>query len=559
MKHTLLTLLLLLFITLQSFSQNQLPLDWTLTFDSAPAEQHKINLLLSWERQGVFDQDGKGCLSCNFSVNAPYRNEPLVLKVGLQCNVEKIFINDIYIGGNIPEHFWSQRNRISEYILPKGCLKRSGKNHIRIYLSALSYTGGISHNSCTLTPQNIYKPTPEVSIRMLPTDHLFTTSAPAINVHYKVIAKGTLHLQINNAFHRRILDRTFKVSPHDSVLNINLKKELPDPGFYECIAQVTENGNTGDVEWLAYRPEQIKCTQHTPEDFRAFWQSTLSELKKVNPQFRMHKDEKLSRGKRDGYVVEMQSLGNITIRGYYFKPRKAGRFPVILHVPGYGQGFENQDNLINGSDDVTELALCVRGHGISADVFNPGFGIPGIWGYKLNNREENAYRGIYMDCVRAIDFLYSRLETDTARVGVCGGSQGGGLTLATAGLCGKRIAACAYFDPFLCDLHDFFNIRTLCKKQIIGFLNHYNNPCSYEEALAIQELIDTKGFASWITCPVYFTTALFDDDCPPHVGFAAYNSITTPKEFRIYPHDSHLGESGPYGALSEWLKKKFGL
>jgi cephalosporin-C deacetylase-like acetyl esterase len=72
-------------------------------------------------------------------------------------------------------------------------------------------------------------------------------------------------------------------------------------------------------------------------------------------------------------------------------------------------------------------------------------------------------------------------------------------------------------------------------------------------------LINTKNFASWITCPVFFTTALFDDDCPPHVGFAAYNTITSPKEFKIYPHDSHLGETGPYTALSEWLKKKFGL
>jgi len=120
-----------------------------------------------------------------------------------------------------------------------------------------------------------------------------------------------------------------------------------------------------------------------------------------------------------------------------------------------------------------------------------------------------------------------------------GGSQEGGLTFTTAGLCGNKIAACAYFDPFPCDQRDVLKIRTICNFE----LKYYNSPCSFEEALAIQGLIDSKDMAARIKCPVFFATGLFDDDCPSHIGFSADNNIRAQKQFKIYPNDSHLGES----------------
>jgi cephalosporin-C deacetylase len=271
----------------------------------------------------------------------------------------------------------------------------------------------------------------------------------------------------------------------------------------------------------------------------------------------MHKVDSLSSGNRDGYVIEMKSLDNLTIRGYYFVPRTPGKHAALLHVPGYGWGFQNIDPFLKSTENVIELALCVRGHGLSNDVFNPGFDVPGVWGYKLCSKQENAYRGIYMDCVRAVEFLFSRPEVDSTRVGVMGGSQGGGLTLVTAGLCKGKIAACAYFDPFPCDIKDFIDIRTVCKTEIRTFLKFYNNPCSFEDALQVQELINTKGFAQWIQCPVYFATGLFDDDCPPHVGFAAYNLITTEKQYKVFPNGSHMEGSDYNMGFMEFFKNRF--
>jgi len=260
---------------------------------------------------------------------------------------------------------------------------------------------------------------------------------------------------------------------------------------------------------------------------------------------------------RDGYIAEMKSFGGLTIRGYYFTPKTPGRHAAILHVPGYGYGWQDHGAFLENQDDVVELALCVRGHGISADVFNPGFGVPGVWGYNLCSETDNAYRAIYMDCVRAVEFLLSRPEVDATRIGVMGGSQGGGLTLATAGLCQNHIKACSFFDPFPCDTRDHLKIRTMCNFEIKNYLRYYNNPCTFEDALYIQDLLDTKGFAEWITCPTFFVTSLFDDDAPPHMGFSAYNRITASKSFKILPDLGHLNDK-TFIIQRQFLKKELG-
>jgi cephalosporin-C deacetylase-like acetyl esterase len=321
---------------------------------------------------------------------------------------------------------------------------------------------------------------------------------------------------------------------------------------------MSNGGYTSDVQWVALSPEKIMCENTIASRYRAYWDASLKELKRVQPEFKLIKDEKLSKESRSVYILEMKSLGGLTVRGYYFVPKTEGRHAAILHVPGYGEGYQNISDFLQNRENVVELALCVRGHGISADVFNPGFGTPGIWGYKLCSESEAAYRGIYMDCVRAVEFLLSRPEVDPARIGVMGGSQGGGLTLAAAGLCNDKIKACSFFDPFPCDTRDHLKIRTLCNRQIGSYLKYYNNECSFEDALGVQDLLDTKGFAEWIKCPVFFVTSLFDDDAPPHLGFSAYNRITSEKSYKIYPELGHLNDKAREVQML-FMKKELGF
>lgn len=566
MRKIIVILVLIVFCK-SAFTQNLLPTVWQISFaDTVKSSKVQfnsrnwkpVNMYLSWERQGFSAIQGKCCLTTGFTVPTDLTGKKYDLNLGLHCDVSAVYINDVLICRNLSNNFWTNRNSKSFYPIPANCLRAGKNNRIEVFASGLSYTGGRSYTTCSISPKNSIQ-TETVKINITKKDHLFKKNGNDIllQLKYAALKSGQLTLCVVSDFHDTLFTRNYKVNATDSLISVDLSKVLTKPGFYECTATMHAVGYAAGTQWLAVSPTEIACKTKTNPGLKQYWADALDELKTVAPDFKMHKVDSLSVGLRDGYVVEMRSLGNLVIRGYYFVPRTAGKHAVVMQVPGYGYGFQNLKSFLDSKENVAELALCVRGHGISADVFNPGFGVPGMWGYKLYSKTENAYRSIYMDCVRAVEFLRSRTEIDSTKIGVMGASQGGGLTLATAALCGNKISACAYFDPFPCDQREVINIRTICRMELNSYLRYYNQPCSFEEALQIQDLIDSKNLAPWITCPVFYSTGLFDDDCPSHIGFAAYNKIQATKEFKIYPNDSHLEESNEHNEFWKFFKQRF--
>jgi len=548
-------------------AQNILSPVWKISFSGVSEEQvgqvkttgwKDVNLLLSWERQDYFWLDGSGCIVNDFSVPDKLAGSKFILSVSLQCDVKSIYINGKYIGGNLPNQFWSNRGAKTDFIIPDGCLNKGKENRIAIFISNLSYTGGISYNFCTLTPE-VPVAHPEIEIVIPAKDHLYSADdSNSFIISYTSFENGRIKLSIVSDFHESCFGVELAVEKGLGTIHFPFNQIIKTPGFYECIVIMNDGGYSSDIEWFALSPEKIICTNPAAPRFKEYWENNLAELEKVKPEFNLIKKDNLCSDKRDVYIAEMKSLDGLTIRGYYFVPKTEGKHAAILHVPGYGYGYEYLDDFRKNPDDVIELALCVRGHGISADVFNPGFGVPGVWGYKLCSETEIAYRGIYLDCVRAVEFLLSRPEVDTARIGVMGGSQGGGLTLATAGLCGDKIKACSFFDPGPCDPRDHLKTRTMCKREFLEYLKFYNNECTLEDALNVWDLIDTKSFASRIRCPSFFVVSLFDDDIPPHLGFSAYNEIPAPKSFKIYPDLGHLNDQ-TYQVQMQFLKEQLGF
>ena len=567
MKKISLFIALQLFLTVSLLAQNFLSPIWKINFSNISEtnlnwvntnDWKDVNLLLSWERQGYYGDDGNGCIVNEFAVPDELSGSKFTLSISLQCDIKSIYINGKLIGGNLPNQFWSNRGAKTDFILPDDCLFKGKHNQIAVFISHLSYTGGISVNYCGIAPVGTAQDS-EVKIEIPAKDHLYDIDdANSFTVNYNAARKGKIKLSIVNDFHQSFVQNEYDVEKGKGTIHLDFKNVIIQPGFYECTAIMNDGGYSSDVQWITLSPEKIECTNNTVSRYPAYWEEALDELKKVQPEFKLIKKDSLCTGNRNGYIAEMKSFGGLNIRGYYFVPKTSGKHAAILHVPGYGYGYEDLSGFLENREDVIELALCVRGHGISADVFNPGFGIPGIWGYKLCSETEAAYRGIYMDCVRAVEFLLSRSEVDTTRIGVMGGSQGGGLTLVVAGLCRDKIKACSFFDPFPCDTRDHVKIRTMCNREIKSYLKFYNDECTIEDALNVQELLDTKGFAEWIKCPVFFVTSLFDDDVPSHMGFSAYNRISAPKRFKIYPELGHLNDKA-HGVQMQFLKNELGF
>ena len=539
-------------------AQNMLPADWQIDFHKTQSvctrgasRNSTVNTLLSWERQGYFAGDGDCTLSTSFDIRNPRLQ--YLLKVEMQCVISSIKINGRLITGMQKDRFVTDKNTPTTIILPKGTLIK-GENKISMECSELGYTGGMSHTIIDLRPANDRNK--EHLNMSLPTDNHVSLSdnQSIVTLHYRATRNGTIRLRVENDFHKQLLDSVIAAPQRDSTITIDLSRTCPEPGFYQLTATMHAQGYTADAQWLAVKPESVKCDNRTTAGFDDYWSRALDELAAVEPQYTMQHSDSLSAiSRRDVYIVSMKSIGGVTVRGYYFVPRSGGPHRAVLQLPGYGWGFEDVTGMLNDDTDRIELALCIRGHGLSRDVFNPGFGVPGIWGYKLYDRDSVSYRGIYMDCVRAVDFLCNRKEVDGRHIGVKGGSQGGGLALATAALCHDKISALAYFDPFPCDMRHQIRIRTICETELKNSLAYYGNPCTFADVMNIQDLTDALPFAMKISCPTLYTAALRDDDCPVHGGFTAYNMIKSPKKYIVFPNDGHIEGFSHDSTIMEWL------
>ena len=114
-KKEIYSIIILLFSLVSSLNaQNFLSPIWKISFtdtltkssQSIEDKQWKnVNLLLSWERQGYFGQNGTCTIATDFSIPKAYKNNPLELIIGMHCDVQGIYINDQYIGGSIPNSF----------------------------------------------------------------------------------------------------------------------------------------------------------------------------------------------------------------------------------------------------------------------------------------------------------------------------------------------------------------------------------------------------------------------------------------------------------------------
>jgi cephalosporin-C deacetylase-like acetyl esterase len=305
---------------------------------------------------------------------------------------------------------------------------------------------------------------------------------------------------------------------------------------------------------FAYKPEKIITANDIPTDFENFWNRAKRELSAVDPQFKLIKVDSLSTQSRDCYSVEMRSLGNVKVRAWLMTPKKPGRYPAVLSVQGYATNMIPE--MMFQNDNVISLGLNIRGQGNSKDNLNPGF--PGYLTYQLGDKEQFIYRGAYMDCVRAVDFLFSRTDVDTTRIAVEGGSQGGALSFATAALCKNRIKVAVPSVPFLSDFFDYIKVAPWPANEWLNFANTYPS-IGLSGVLNTLSYFDIKNLAPWVTADVLMGVGLMDVTCPLRINFAAYNNLKVNKEYVVFPNAGHglPAEFNTYKA--QFINSKFNI
>lgn len=290
---------------------------------------------------------------------------------------------------------------------------------------------------------------------------------------------------------------------------------------------------------------RYRSTASEPADFDAFWASTLGEARALPLDAKF---EPYDAGFTlfEVYDVSFAGFGGHTVRGWYILPRDRKPIGTVVKFIGYGggRGFP-QEHLLWPATGRAVLVMDTRGQGsswsrsetpdpVGSTPAHPGFMTRGI-----TDPREYYYRRVYTDGVRAVDVALGRAETDPDKVAVAGGSQGGGISIAVAGL-DPRVRAAMPDVPFLCDFPRAVGLTTRDPYgEIVRFLAvHREKIAAAYETLSY---FDGVHFSARAKSAALFSVALMDDVCPPSTVYAAYNAWAGPKEIESYSFNNHEG------------------
>ncbi|MEM8681149.1 MAG: acetylxylan esterase, partial [Planctomycetota bacterium] len=294
-------------------------------------------------------------------------------------------------------------------------------------------------------------------------------------------------------------------------------------------------------------PERLEVPLTAKADLEDFWRATREALAEVDPQFELIAQPDQDTETHELFEVRMRSLGDVRVGGWYQKPKAPGEHPAVLRVPGYTENMRP----IELDEPIAIFSFNVRGHGNSQEDVS---GQPvDYWVRGLDDKQGYFYQGAYADCLRAVDFLASRPEVDQRRLAVTGGSQGGGLSLATAAL-DERIDLCAPDIPFLCDWVKYF--KTTHWPEMDQWIAA-DEQRTWETTLGTMGYFDALNLAGQIRCPVFLGLGLQDDVCPPATIFSVYNRLEVPKQYYVYPHAGHWVDREHSKRQWTWLQEQF--
>ncbi len=328
-------------------------------------------------------------------------------------------------------------------------------------------------------------------------------------------------------------------------------------GFAEVQCSITYDGDRtfSTKHRVGTTPEQVRSELTKESDFDSFWKDSLAELKAVDPSFEIVPQPDRGNEKTDVFEITMRSHGDIHVRGWLEVPKSEGPHPAVIRVPGYGSNMrplgEGGDG--NNWDDMIVYSFNPRAHGNSVDEV-PGKPVD-YWIRGLDDKSTYYYRGAYLDCVRAVDFIASRADVDQKRIGVWGGSQGGGFAFATAAL-DPRIDFCAADIPFMCDWVNYFQLTVW--PEIDNWIAD-SDQRSWESTLRTLSYFDTMNMTDRIQCRTVMGVGLQDAVCPPSTSFAAYNRVAGQKSFKVYKDKGHGLGSAHWNWVWQQMRTAFDL
>jgi cephalosporin-C deacetylase len=303
-----------------------------------------------------------------------------------------------------------------------------------------------------------------------------------------------------------------------------------------------------------------------PADFDAFWSATISEARAIGGDIVLERcDSALATV--EVYDLTFAGWGGQPVKAWFMVPANtSGRLPTVVEFNGYGGGRGlPHEKLAWPSAGYAYLFMDTRGQGSgwgsggqTADDAGSGPSHPGFMTRGIESPETYYYRRVFTDAVRAIDAVRTLDRVDPDRIAVTGGSQGGGIALAVAGLVDGLVAAMPDV-PFLCNFERAVGMTDSDPYgEIVRYLSVHRD--LVQQTFATLAYFDGANFATRASVPALFSVALLDTICPPSTVFAAYNRYAgAVKAIEVYEFNNHEGGAGHHWPRqAAWLAAHIG-
>lgn len=295
--------------------------------------------------------------------------------------------------------------------------------------------------------------------------------------------------------------------------------------------------------------EELKVYQGRnpkPDDFDAYWDKALAEMRAVDPQVEL-KETAFTAPGAQCYDMYFTGVNGARVYAKYLKPaQSSGKMPAVLHFHGYtassGDWAGYLPYVLAG---FSVFALDCRGQGgksedVGGVVGNTHHGHI-IRGLDEEDPHKLLFRDIFLDTAELAKIVMEMDDIDETRVGAYGGSQGGALTIACSAL-EPRICRAAPAYPFLCDYKRVWemDMAERAYAELKEYFRHFDPRHEREDAIFTRlGYIDLQFLAPRIRAKVMMGTGLMDTTCPASTQFAAFNKMTCEKKSVIYPDFGH--------------------
>lgn len=289
--------------------------------------------------------------------------------------------------------------------------------------------------------------------------------------------------------------------------------------------------------------ENYKGINPKPSDFDQYWEENLKELTTFDWNVELI-ESVFQVPFAKCYHLYFTGVKGARIHAKLVVPN-ATKGPAVVNFHGYTGDSGDWSNMLGYAalGYVTASMDCRGQGGYSEDVGGVNGGT--LYGFVIKGLDSGPkalyFRNVFLDTKQLVTIIMDREDVDENRVGLMGGSQGGGLTIACAAL-EPRVKRLSPMFPFLSDYKRVWEMD-LDVEAYAGLRDYFRkfDPTHEREAEVFETLgyIDIQYLAERIKGEVLFATGLIDPICPPSTQYAVFNKIRSKKTHVIYPDFKH--------------------